>query len=91
MFSYIYVILHRVITRPYFVEVFGLPDHPMLADVNAVLKQSSGEKYVSMYISFIHVLCIGIHWYCSEMFLKELGTKILMLDLVHSAPLTNCC
>ena len=39
----------RVITRPYFVEVFGLPDHPMLADVNAVLKQSSGEKYVCIF------------------------------------------
>ena len=36
----------RVITGPYFVEVFGLPDHPILADVNAVLKHSSGEKYV---------------------------------------------
>ena len=57
LFSYTYIMyvcicVHRVITGPYFVEVFGLPDHPMLADVNAVLKHSSGEKY-------IHI-CIGI-------------------------------
>ena len=46
IFISVCVCIHRVITRPYFVEVFGLPDHPMLADVNAVLRQSSGEKYV---------------------------------------------
>ena len=43
---YVCICVHRVITGPYFVEVFGLPDHPMLADVNAVLKHSSGEKYI---------------------------------------------
>ena len=38
--------VHRAITKPHFMEVFDLSDHPMLVDVNTVLKQSSGEKYV---------------------------------------------
>ncbi|XP_065918364.1 serine/threonine-protein kinase ATR-like isoform X5 [Dysidea avara] len=38
------IIEHRAITKPHFMEVFDLSDHPMLVDVNTVLKQSSGEK-----------------------------------------------
>ena len=94
----VYVCTHRVITGPYFVEVFGLPDHPMLADVNVVLKHSSGEKYVQCYkyifvfnyYIYLGVFHVEIHWCCFEMFLRESTMRIPMLDPVHYAHLTNC-
>ena len=59
----VYMYTYRAITGPYFVEVFGLPDHPMLADVNAVLKHSSGEKYVQCY-KYILCLTTTYIWVC---------------------------